>query len=75
MAQFPSRIRLPAATEPEAVEGHTMTVIQGMSTLARDGANRAKLMLVARTLCARSAFLPNRDVKDSVNILAAVVST
>ena len=36
-----------AKTDAEAVAGHIMAVIQGMSTLARDGATREKLMRVA----------------------------
>ena len=36
-----------AGTDAEALAGHVMAVIQGMSTLARDGASREKLMRVA----------------------------
>ncbi len=36
-----------AGTDAEALAGHIMAVIQGMSTLARDGATREKLMRVA----------------------------
>lgn len=35
--------------DADAVAGHIMVVIQGMSTLVRDGASRDKLMRVART--------------------------
>lgn len=38
---------LPAATGAEALSAHVMAVIQGMSTLARDGASREKLLWVA----------------------------
>lgn len=38
-----------AGTDAEALAGHIMAVIQGMSTLARDGATREKLMRVAAT--------------------------
>ena len=38
-----------AGTDPDALAGHVMAVIQGMSTLARDGAGRDKLTRVAAT--------------------------
>ncbi len=38
-----------ADTDADALAGHVMAVIQGMSTLARDGAPREKLMRVAAT--------------------------
>lgn len=38
---------LPADADPGALAGHVMAVIQGMSTLARDGASRRKLRQVA----------------------------
>ena len=38
-----------AETDADALAGHVMAVIQGMSTLARDGAGREKLMRVAAT--------------------------
>jgi AcrR family transcriptional regulator len=38
---------LPPATDAAALAGHVMAVIQGMSTLARDGAARAKLVGIA----------------------------
>jgi AcrR family transcriptional regulator len=38
-----------ADTDAEALAGHIMTVIQGMSTLARDGSTRSKLLRVAAT--------------------------
>ena len=38
-----------ADTDAEALAGHVMAVIQGMSTLARDGAPREKLTRVAAT--------------------------
>ena len=40
---------LAVETDAEAWAGHVMAVIQGMSTLARDGAPREKLMRVAAT--------------------------
>ena len=36
-----------AGTDGDALAGHIMAVIQGLSTLARDGASRAKLLRVA----------------------------
>lgn len=38
---------LPKATDAEALAAHVMAVIQGMSTLARDGASREKLLRIA----------------------------
>ena len=38
-----------ADTDADALAGHVMAVIQGLSTLARDGAPREKLMRVAAT--------------------------
>jgi len=38
---------LPAGTDAMALAGHVMAVIQGLSTLARDGAPRDKLLRVA----------------------------
>jgi AcrR family transcriptional regulator len=35
--------------DADALAGHVMVVIQGMSTLARDGASRNKLMRIAKT--------------------------
>jgi AcrR family transcriptional regulator len=40
---------LPGDTDADALAGLTMGVIQGMSTLARDGAARGKLLKVAET--------------------------
>jgi hypothetical protein len=40
---------LHAGTDATALAGHTMAVIQGMSTLARDGAKRDKLKRVVAT--------------------------
>ena len=39
---------LPSDTDADALAGHVMAVIAGMSTLARDGAGREKLLRVAR---------------------------
>jgi AcrR family transcriptional regulator len=39
--------KLKPKVDPEALAGHIMAVIQGMSTLARDGATRQKLLSVA----------------------------
>jgi AcrR family transcriptional regulator len=38
---------LPADADTEALAGHVMAVIQGMSTLARDGASRERLLRIA----------------------------
>ena len=38
---------LAGGAEPDALAGHVMAVIQGMSTLARDGAAREKLLAIA----------------------------
>ena len=38
---------LAAGTDAEPLAGHVMAVIQGMSTLARDGAGREKLLAIA----------------------------
>ncbi|OJG00237.1 TetR/AcrR family transcriptional regulator [Pararhizobium antarcticum] len=38
---------MPPHTDAEMLAGHVMAVIQGMSTLARDGANRDKLTRIA----------------------------
>ena len=38
-----------ADADADALAGHVMAVIQGMSTLARDGAPREKLLRVAAT--------------------------
>ncbi len=38
---------LPPAADADALAGHVMAVIQGMSTLARDGADREKLLRIA----------------------------
>lgn len=53
---------LPAGTDPAALAAHTMAVIQGMSTLARDGATRASLLKAADMAmrCWPSASKPNR---------------
>ena len=40
---------MPADTDADGLAGHVMAVVQGMSTLARDGADRAKLRRVAAT--------------------------
>ena len=42
-----SMIKLGRSVDAEALAGHIMAVIQGMSTLARDGATRRKLSSVA----------------------------
>ena len=43
---------LPVGTDAAGLAAHTVAVIQGMSTLARDGASRAKLMKLAETAMA-----------------------
>ena len=40
---------MPTDADADALAGHTTAVIQGMSTLARDGATREKLLRVAKT--------------------------
>jgi AcrR family transcriptional regulator len=40
---------LPQGADAEALASHTLAVIQGLSTLARDGAPRAKLLKIAET--------------------------
>ena len=40
--------KLRAQVDPTGLAAYSMTVIQGLSTLARDGAPRAKLRQVAR---------------------------
>ena len=40
---------IPDASDADALAGHTMAVIQGMSTLARDGAKREKLVRLVDT--------------------------
>lgn len=40
---------LPSETRPAELAAHTMAVIQGMSTLARDGASRATMLRVVHT--------------------------
>lgn len=40
---------LPKDADTEALSAHTLAVIQGLSTLARDGAPRAKLLKIAAT--------------------------
>jgi AcrR family transcriptional regulator len=40
---------LDASTDPDALAGQVMAVVQGMSTLARDGASREKLLRIAGT--------------------------
>ena len=42
------RGELEAGTDPSALAGFVMSVIQGMSTLSRDGATREKLLSVAQ---------------------------
>ena len=37
---------MPCESDPEVLAAHTMAVIQGMSTLARDGASRDKLLRI-----------------------------
>lgn len=49
-----------AGTDADALAGHVMAVIQGMSTLARDGASREKLMRVAATAMLAWPARPSR---------------
>jgi AcrR family transcriptional regulator len=41
--------RLPTGIDAETLSGHVMAVIQGMSSLARDGASRQSLLAIARS--------------------------
>ena len=43
---------LPATTRPDALAGLVMAVIQGLSTLARDGATRDHLLAIAEAAMA-----------------------
>lgn len=43
---------LPAGTDTDALAGHLMAMTQGLSTLARDGASREKLMRIAKAAMA-----------------------
>ena len=43
---------LPPGTDAEALAGHAMAVVQGMSTLAKDGAGRAKLLRIVEAAMA-----------------------
>lgn len=49
IAQAISNGEVPPGSDADSLAGHVMAVIQGMSTLARDGAAREKLMRVAAT--------------------------
>ena len=49
---------LPASTDAEMLAGHAFAVVQGMSTLAKDGAHRGKLL---RIVDAAMAGWPNDD--------------
>lgn len=40
---------LPPGTDAETLAAHTTAIVQGLSTLARDGASREKLLRVARS--------------------------
>ncbi|GAA3965684.1 hypothetical protein GCM10022278_24440 [Allohahella marinimesophila] len=37
---------MPPNADPEMLAGHVLAVVQGMSTLAKDGANRNKLLRI-----------------------------
>lgn len=52
------RGELAADVDAEALAGHVMAVLQGLSTLARDGAPRAKLRRVIQA--ALAAWPPGR---------------
>jgi len=43
---------LPVETDAEALAGHVFAVVQGMSTLAKDGANRNKLLRIVEGVLA-----------------------
>ncbi|MFN9472597.1 TetR/AcrR family transcriptional regulator [Acidovorax sp.] len=55
---------LPRSADANALAGHVMAVIQGISTLARDGAPREKLLRVAAT--AMQAW-PGREGADAAD--------
>lgn len=40
---------LPASTDADALAGHVFAVVQGMSTLAKDGAGRDKLLRIVES--------------------------
>lgn len=44
--------RLPPTTEPAALAGLVMAVVQGLSVLARDGASRTQLLAIAHMMLA-----------------------
>ncbi len=52
---------LPAACDGDAMAAHVMAVIQGMSTLARDGAPREKLLRIASTAMSAWPLHPSDD--------------
>jgi AcrR family transcriptional regulator len=54
---------LSADTDAEALAGHVMAVMQGMSTLARDGASREKLMRIADSVMSAWPGKPSRPHK------------
>lgn len=49
IAEDPTLRKLKPKIDADALAGHIMAVIQGMSTLARDGATRKKLLSIAST--------------------------
>jgi AcrR family transcriptional regulator len=52
IAQDVAEDRLPSGCDAGALAGHTLAVIQGMSTLAKDGADRDKLLRIVDTAMA-----------------------
>ncbi|MGK7867861.1 TetR/AcrR family transcriptional regulator [Falsiroseomonas sp. E2-1-a20] len=52
IAQDVAEGRLPSGCDAAALAGHTLAVIQGMSTLAKDGADRGKLLRIVETAMA-----------------------
>ncbi len=58
IAQAVQTGELPGDSDPDALAGHMMAVIQGLSTLARDGATRDKLLRV--TVAAMRAWPQER---------------
>jgi AcrR family transcriptional regulator len=57
--------QMPSETDPEALAGFVIAIIQGLSTLARDGAARDRLMRVAHT--AMSAWPQNMNSAEPVD--------
>ena len=66
IVQSIERSQLPADADADALAGMTLAVIQGMSTLARDGAPRAKLLAVASAAMRAWPPTATKDVTEDV---------